>query len=276
MCFHYLLCLYYILPSLLIYLIDISIRRIKIKKSIYTKVVIYDFEDYKTSYIFVSLSVLKPIVVTPGSYFLLCCNNISNLEWHPLSLISAENNNLFFCVKNMSVNSWTNNLKKLKNTKYLFGEYNTYLQGPYNHINLKYNYDYIINIANGIGVTPFFSILKHLNDNFKFKKVIFIWIIPDICFLSPFINLFENIDNIEIQIFLTKGIYNNNNQEFEKFMIFNNKPNIYNYIKNFIDINNIKNTKKISIISCGSKSLIDDVYKASCYFSIDLYNETFQ
>lgn len=274
MSFHYILCLYYVLPAIILYLIDILIRRLKTRKAIYTKVDIHNFENYKTSYIFVSLSLLKSIDINPGCYFLLCCNNISNVEWHPLSLILSENNNLLFCIKNMGVNSWSDNLKKLTNTKYLFQEYNTYLQGPYYHINLNYNYDYIINIANGIGVTPFFSILKHLNNNFKFKKVLFIWIIPDMCFLTPFINLFKNLDNIEIQIFLTKGIHDNN-QLFETFTIFNNKPDIYNYIKNFIDMNNIKNTKKISIISCGSKSLIDDVYKASSKFSIDLYNETF-
>ena len=271
--FHYIICLYYILFPIVLYLIDIIIRRIKTKKAIYTKVTVYEFKD--TSYIFILLSVLNTIpIIEPGSYFYLCCDKISFLEWHPLSLISQDNNNnLIFCVKNMGKNSWSFNLKKLQNSIYLFDNHHTFLQGPYNHLNIKYHkYDYIINIANGIGVTPFFSILKHINRNFTYKKVIFIWIIPNINFFKPFYKYFNNLDNIDMEIYLTQD----NQEEEEKYIEFNIykfKPNIKNYIKKFIEN---KNTKNISIISCGSESLINDINIISSSYSIDFFNETFQ
>ena len=244
MCLHYIICLYYIAFSILLYFIDIIIRRFKTRKAIYSKVTVHEFKKNNTSYIFILLSVINPISITnPGSYFLINCDKISFLEWHPLSLISYEHNNLLFCVKNMGKKSWSNNIKKLENTKYLFHKHNTFLQGPYYHIDVKYNqYDYIINIANGIGITPFFSILQHINNNFTYKKVIIIWIIPNIDFLKPFINHFDNLINIDIQIFLTKD---NEKYNYHSIKINNCKPNIFNYVKEFIDSNNITDKKKL-------------------------------
>jgi predicted ferric reductase len=261
--------------------LDILTRLIKTKKGIYSKVKVFNFsEEYNTSYIIIYITLLKPIIIKPGCYFFICSDKISKLEWHPLSLIYEKNNNLVFCVKNTTKKSWSDNLKNLENTKYIFNNTdNIYLQGPYYHLNLKYNYEYIINIANGIGVTPFFTILKHINKiinqkNSVIKKVVFVWIIPDIEFLKPFIEYFNDLKNIDIQIFLTKK----NATEFElvKFgRIFFNKPIINDYIKNFIEVNHIKDTKHISIISCGSKNLLNDIHSATSYYGIDLYNESF-
>ena len=276
MSLHYIICLYYIIPSIILYIIDIILRIKNTRKAIYSKVKVYD------SYIFIYLSLLKPIKINPGSYFFICSNKISNLEWHPLSLIVEKNDNLLFCVKNMGDKSWSNELKKLEDNEYLFNNKNNiYLQGPYYHINLNYNYEYIINIANGIGITPFFSILKNINNkinnsnnNCIIKKVLFVWIIPDMSFVLPFIDCFKYLDNINIQIFFTKNDdYNDESLDFAQ--VFNEKPNIFNYIKQFIEINEIVNNNKICIISCGSESLLKDIYYTSNYYGIELYNESF-
>ena len=136
--FHYIICLYYITPSILLYLVDLIFRILHTKKVKYSNVKIYDFSEYNTSYIFLILNMKKQIKIDPGSYFFICCDKISSLQWHPLSLISDSNNNLVFCVKNMGDNSWSNNLKYLENIK--FDTNNIYLQGPYYHINFKEKY----------------------------------------------------------------------------------------------------------------------------------------
>lgn len=281
MSFHYTVCLYYIIPSIFLYLIDIILRIINTRKAIYSKVKVYDFKEHNTSYIFIFLTLLKPIKIKPGCYFFICCDKISNLEWHPLSLVSEKNDNLVFCVKNMKENSWSNNLKKLKDVEYLTNNKNNiYLQGPYYHINFNYNYEYIINIANGIGITPFFSILKEINHNINknklvIKKVVLIWIIQEMKFLLPFVDNLKFLNNINIEIYLTKSELENEIQNLNFCKVFNNKPNIFDYIKNFIEENQIQNKKKCCVISCGSDSLIKDVYYTTNNFGIELFNESF-
>lgn len=279
--FHYIICLYYVIPSLIIYTIDIIIRLINTKRAIYSKIKVYD------SYIFIYLSLLKPININPGCYFFICSNKISTLEWHPLSLILEKNDNMLFCVKNMGDNnSWSNNLKKLENNEYLFNKNNNiYLQGPYYHSNINYNYEYIVNIANGIGITPFFSILKNINNLINnssenkttvIKKVVFVWIIPNMIYVLPFIDCFKYLNNIDIQIFFTKDDEYEYDESLNFLQFFNEKPIVFDYIKKFIETNEITDYKKnMCMISCGSESLLKDIYYTSSYYKIQLYNESF-
>jgi hypothetical protein len=91
-------------------------------------------------------------------------------------------------------------------------------------------------------------------------------------FLSPFIYYLKNLNNIEIQIFVTKS--NNIDDEiFNLFQIFYKKPNIFEHVSLIIKSN--KNIKKTCIIYCGSESLLQDVYYTSTHFGIEIFNETF-
>lgn len=274
--FHYIICLYYIIPSILLYILDLIFRTSNTKKALYSNIHTYNFKD-GTTYTLINLTLSKNIKINPASYFFICSNNISKIQWHPLSLISQTDNNLVFCIKNMGENSWSNKLKYLENIKY--EKNNIYLQGPYYHINFenKYKkYENIICIANGIGITPFLSLLKDVNEKIENKiynlnKVIFIWIIPEITFITPFINNLKILNNIEIQIFLTKS-YDEEENIFDFCKIFNEKPKIFDNISSFVKN---KNIKKTFILFCGSESLLKDVYVTSNYFGIELFNETF-
>jgi ferredoxin-NADP reductase len=135
-----------------------------------------------------------------------------------------------------------------------------------------------LNVANGIGITPFISILNDIEFKKRnvIKKVLLIWIIPDVSFFVPFKQIFEKMINmhfIDLRIYLTKN-YENESTDFYSFTFINERPKIYNVIENFIKENKIQN-KELGVISCGSPSLISDVYKASVDFKFDLYNETF-
>ena len=274
--FHYIICLYYIIPSILLYILDLIFRTSNTKKALYSNIHTYNFKD-GTTYTLINLTLSKNIKINPASYFFICSNNISKIQWHPLSLISQTDNNLVFCIKNMGENSWSNKLKYLENIKY--EKNNIDLQGPDYHINFenKYKkYENIICIANGIGITPFLSLLKDVNEKIENKiynlnKVIFIWIIPEITFITPFINNLKILNNIEIQIFLTKS-YDEEENIFDFCKIFNEKPKIFDNISSFVKN---KNIKKTFILFCGSESLLKDVYVTSNYFGIKLFNETF-
>ena len=146
-------------------------------------------------------------------------------------------------------------------------------------------YEYIINIANGIGITPFISILNNIfelyNENKldKLKKCIFIWIVPEILYIKPFLKYFKIFYNIiDIQIFVAKNICSINNLEeeyCEYIKIINYKPNIFDHISSFLKIHNIKDPKNTCIISCGSPTLLKDIHNACYKFKIELFNENF-
>lgn len=288
MTLHFTICIYYVIPSLILYFIDLVIRLCSINKVIYTKIENVEFKDKSnTCYTFITLSTNKKINTNPGCYFFLSCTDISQLEWHPLSLISDSNNTLVFCVKNMGKKSWSNKIKQLSNNDHVYKQINLYLQGPYLHVKPDYmsnNYEYIINIANGIGITPFFTILEDISKNIKtnkltsIKKVLFIWIIEDVTFLLPFLHKLETLSDygIDIKIFITK--FNINNRIDDKYYLYfeikNYRPNIIDYINNFVVENNINN-KKICVISCGSNTLLNDISTVTSKLNIRLFNETF-
>ena len=250
MSFHYITCIFYVVPALTLYIIDLICRWIHINKSIYTKINNFYFNDLSSHYILLTLKMKKKINIKPGSYFFICCTNISKFQWHPISLLSSENNTLTFCIKDMGKKSWSNKLKNFKNNM-LNEELEIYLQGPYSHFKLNYknnNYKYIFNISNGIGITPFFSILDDINKMYlkkeltNLKKVIFIWVIPNELFLEPFITRLQTInhDIINIMIYITKptSIHDINESYYQIFDIMNCKPNISCYIEKFIICNN--------------------------------------
>lgn len=280
MSLHYISCLYYITPSIFLYLIDLIVRLFYIQKAIYTRIKNYQIEESDTTYIFLTLKLTKNIIIKPGSYFFICCRDISTFQWHPVSIISKKNKTLLFCVKDMGENTWSNKLKILKNNSVVDNEIEIFLQGPYSHFKFNYDYKHILCVANGIGITPFISILEDINTLHKqnkltvLKEVIFVWIVPTEKFIIPFQDLLTfDKTLIKIVIFVTKS---NTNQILEHgfYDIIYKKPLIYDYIENYMNLNTITN-KDMCVLSCGSESLNIDVNKFCSKFNVDLYNENF-
>ena len=140
---HYITCLYFLIPSIILYGIDLLLRIKNTNRAIYSRLNTIGEEKYETSCILLNLTVLKQIKTIPGSYFFICHKGISNFEWHPISLISQDHNNLTFCIKDMGNNSWSHKLKKYDITSIskknsLKSLKDIYIQGPYGHLNIDY------------------------------------------------------------------------------------------------------------------------------------------
>jgi predicted ferric reductase len=285
--------LYYVIPSFILYIIDILLRIINTYKVLYCKFKNVGTNNENTSSILITLETNKTLTKYTGCYFYLCVNNISFLQWHPLSLIEQKNNQLLFCAKVFGgKNSWTNKLKKLDNSvinkEILLSSY-TYIQGPYCHLNIDYNqnkYKFFIFIAGGIGITPFFSILKDIdrihNKLDKLISIILIWIIPhQSLFYELYDFLIKTNSKIKIIVYVTKSTVD---YESGDVQVICNKPLIeIHYLRPYInsvmcEFYNTFNTesKYICVACCGSKSIIKDTLETSYQLGIsNFFDETF-
>jgi len=280
---HYVMTLYYILPALLLYIIDLIMRQVHTHKAIYSHFKISGNEKNGTSCIFIHITLLKPIKVNYGSYFFICFKDVSIYQYHPLSLISEYNENLIFCAKDRGLNTWTNELKRHDSSieKNILMNKDIYLQGPYGHITIDYTknkYKCIFSIAGGIGITPIISVLQDINylyENKKLsriKKVVLIWVVKHYSFVKCFTSLLCKLAPIfEIHIYISRRT---NESIISQFNVKFEKPNIANVIHEFIDDEKI-GSKDMAIICCGPKSLTNDVNKLCSRLNIDISNENF-
>ena len=273
---HYFISLYYLLPAIILYIVDIILRYSFTQRGLYLKLNNIGNDLYKTSCIIITVKLKKFIHIPPGSYFLICIRNISSLEWHPFSLVRHSNNTLIFCAKDLGDNTWTGKLKKLVVTKRDNINKEIYIQGPYNYFDINHIlsiYTTILCIAGGIGITPILSMLKHVSELYYLKKIdkkikiIFVWSITHVSLLEYFNDNIIDLNHhiIDIEIYVTKQEINLEN--YPNY-IHLNRPNIDNIVIE-------KKTDNMCIVGCGSNSIISDIKAICIKFNIDNFCEEF-
>lgn len=160
------------------------------------------------------------IKMEPGQYVFLQCPRISRLEWHPFTLTSAPGDD-YISVHIRRVGEWTNALAKA-----CFVDDNITptprqlpimaVDGPFGTATEDvFTYKVDVFIGTGIGVTPFASVLKYINEkrtlNTLLEKVYFFWICPNPKAFQWFQELLESLESIfnhgENSQFLSYHIY---------------------------------------------------------------------
>lgn len=168
----------------------------------------------------------------PGMYLFLNCPYISPHEWHPFTITSAPEED-YVSVHIKVLGDWTGAMKKLMNPDNELGVVRENMltapngapilrfDGPFGTASEEvFNFDVVMLIGGGIGVTPFASILKSIryrleaairdgNPVLPIQKVYFYWISRDKYSFEWFFELLcsleeSNVNNfLEINVFVT-------------------------------------------------------------------------
>ena len=162
-----------------------------------------------------------------GQYIFVQCSNLSNLEWHPFTLTSCPEED-FFSVHIRIVGDWTEGLSKLCDKHKADQAESTpdirlSVDGPFGTASTDvFQYQAVMCVGAGIGVTPFASILKSIwyqhhkaNPDLRVRKVYFFWVCPDTNAFEWFADMLQlledqmaqkGLDNfLEYNIYLTRG-----------------------------------------------------------------------
>lgn len=168
--------LYFVGLPLIFYVLDSFFRRVKVANY---KAEVVHLENHKDGEndLVVQMVVRNPnFVYQPGQYAEINIPEISKSEWHPFTIASAPSNgtnskeygHVEFFIK--SSGKWTSALYELAsrnpNNQYLNGTKiiaEVGLRGPFGAPAQNYNdFDHLVVVGSGIGVTPLLSIWKHL------------------------------------------------------------------------------------------------------------------
>lgn len=194
---------YYITVGIILYTVDHVIR---FSRVIGTTVILEHAEvvegsdsevtclTYKASETILHLYGKKiPLNYEMGQYFFVNIPELSILQWHPFSISSAPSDSPLIThhIKNMGRHQWTGKLAKLvkkktmSDSKTALRKVVVNIDGPYGTPLKASQYDAVLFIAGGIGITPMHSCLRHIYLTLKsnpsayplLKKVRLVWMI---------------------------------------------------------------------------------------------------
>lgn len=267
-------------PFLLIYLVERSLRECRP----FTKInnVTYSSNDV------IKIQIKKTNEYKAGQYFLIKCSNISHFQWHAFTATSSPtDDHIEFTIR--CLGDWSTKFRDylVKNKNNLP---DIQIDGAFGSpIDTICNYDSVILVASGIGITPYISILKYIVENYKYKhfaikKIDILWVNRDIENFDWFNSELDYIDkntlnlSINFHMYLTKSIkdistINSITSQSIRHLNYIYKTNIpinygrpnfhkffNDYLKNNLDL-------KVGCFVCSSKALEVDVRQSCRKFS---------
>eukprot|EP00158_Paraphelidium_tribonemae_P004246 Partr_v1_DN26657_c0_g1_i1_m69449 putative NADPH- oxidase len=205
------------LPGLIIYFIERCLRAYRSNvETRLTKIVGHPSDTIEIQF--------RKTGFTPltGQYIFLNVPAISKYQWHPFTLSSCPENG-FASVHIRIVGDWTRDLGKLlkygENAQLTPAEYpRICVDGPFGTPTQEvFDYDTVVLIGAGIGVTPFASVLRSIwaraknpDQEARLKKVHFIWSCRDTTSFEWFADLIKQMEDdlppgfLNIHMYLTK------------------------------------------------------------------------
>jgi NADPH oxidase 2 len=232
-----------------------------------------------------------------GQYLFLCCPDINENEFHPFTITSAPEEPVFSChIRCRPDMDWTyalrrhvlekqnaegvnainmeNRTESTPTAASPTGEYEGLvlrIDGPYGSASEEvFEFDTVILVGAGIGVTPFISILKsismRLNQSDVRMSIYFYWICRDQAEFDSFKDFFDHIIKIkelqglvELNMYVT-GELNLKNFRTEAYNQYAGRPN-WNRI--FKEMAKRHEGSEIGVFLCGPAALAPQLANAS-------------
>ncbi|CAF1209768.1 unnamed protein product [Adineta steineri] len=221
----------------------------------------------------------------PGQYIYLKCFSLAKFEWHPFTVTSAAEEN-YVSVHIRTTGNWTKELAK-NLEKYPEDIPRISIDGPYGSpADDVFNYDGVILIGAGIGVTPYAAILKHIRssqaDHLRLRRVYFYWMCNTTACYEWFAEMLQELERelrdrinfLTYKIYLTqwsmseaRAIIENNTDTCDIWTGLQAKthygrPNFDVDFQSIIDEDwKIKDKRDIGVFVCGPKPLVKQLQR---------------
>lgn len=257
-------------PVLFVYIIERLVRELR-PLSLIRNVSYHSGDIFKIQFD-------KKINYKPGQYILLKCDAVSSNEWHPFT-ISSSPLDPYLEVTIRCLGDWTYKFREylINNKQNLpFIQYDGNFGSPIDTIT---NYDSVILVASGIGITPYISMIKYIIQSQKsdvVKKIDLIWINRDKDYFDWFndeLKYFdENIVNtINFHMYLTEEFDENRikliiDQKHLSYVTNTNIPIHYgrpDFMKIFNRYLSVNNNMKVGCFVCSSKP-VEKIVRDTC------------
>lgn len=251
-------------PVLLIYLVERIVREFRPYKRVIDVV-------YSSNNVF-NIKIDSKISYRPGQYVLLKVPDISMFQWHAFTISSAPGDP-YLEVAIKSIGDWTEALQKTLRSDKLLVQVDGAFGSP---VDTVYDYDSVILVAAGIGITPYISIMKDIMNRYdsgtlRLKHIDVIWINRDIesfewfnknlseieerlpiSILNFHMYLTDTLDDDKINLITMENLYHLNYVYKTKIPIYYGRPRFgkffFDYSKRYVDT-------KTGCFVCGPKTI---------------------
>lgn len=236
--------------------------------------------------------------MSPGSFFWICNPEVSKTQWHPFSAItSPTGNTIGFALKKGSNNSYVSRFVQTLSHTGSGGK--LYVDGPYGELSINpREYQSLVLIAGGIGITPLLSIINQSKWNTVYKSVqhlTLIWTVRSpkdllCCDEYLFSSWSNDADNVYVSI-QTPGQRNTTPREDSmkrEFRFYVSSASSSGSVASKFRAGRIKYkagrpnfshlTKKGSntaVIACGPEPMLDDAQRMASANRFDFHKEVF-
>lgn len=229
------------------------------------------------------------LVVRPGQYVFLNVAELSLLQWHPFSVSSVDNINHVFTlhIKAMpsadeGTRTWTHELRSIvqKNTSPLTAS----VDGPYGPLHELEDFDCVILVAGGIGITPCAAIAQSLRQNPDGIRVECHWCLRQPELAADFANQLsptgaEN-PNFSTTLYCSRpsATADELSRRSGGFTVKAGRPNWDHLFKDDKrDAYHLLNhdPARVLVFACGPAQLVDECAKAAIEAGFTFHEETF-
>jgi NAD(P)H-flavin reductase len=228
-----------------------------------------------------------------GQYVFVNISNISLYEWHPFTISSGEDaNQVSIHVKNMDLaNSrcWSNLLYELALSKTPLEDIEFHIDGPYGKPFEYEDYDRVVLVAGGIGITPchsiFATMLERAVQGLNVPFVDLIWVSRHATQVGMFLDTWQKyeqhlgLNRFNIRLFVTRsGMQESSFQSIipnTNLMYTQGRPPWENVLGTLLRSDDVASDKSL-VFACGPSSLVNEVEIVSVAAGAHFYSESFE